>query len=580
MRMAELDVPKVKCAIYTRKSNENGLELQYNSLHAQYDQALAFINGRKDMGWEVIDKHYDDGGFTGANMNRPALQELFEDIKQGRVDIVVAYRYDRLTRSFMDFARILELLGKYKVGFVSVTEPIDTSSSIGKFIPGILIMIAQCERENTARRISDKMIATKRKGYFCGGNPPYGYKLVDKLLVEIPERMDIVRWIFKRYQEIGSPFHIAKQLNFEGRLRPNGDRWVPGRINDILVNPVYAGMIPIKKTKELCKGLQEPIIPFDEWKRIQESRKHSSGRKRSMTYVALRGRVICSHCGCVMPPVYSIQKENRRYTYFKCMRGWRQAGEDCPIRCIPERVVNKVVSVALAKFMSRESFIKLLAKGDRNKVRFYEMVAKDPDVFAATWLQSELGRFAELLVDSVVVHIDGIEINFRNIEGAERDALKDFKVFKRLELQARRIYVIESKDGWQDRTFVQPTPIIRTLAKAHKWVELIASGTYDSASALAKTLGCNSGTLFRDMHLPFLSPVIIEQLVRGQLKDLAVGNVMDHWSLLWEDQERALCARGEKPLDIPTVPKKEPKAIPEVDYEPEIDMIEVDVEKA
>ena len=574
--MAENEVPKVRCAVYTRKSNENGLELQYNSLHAQWDHAINFIKGRKELGWTVVDKHYDDGGYTGANMNRPALKELFEDIKQGKIDVVVAYRYDRLTRSFMDFAKILELFEKYKVGFVSVTEPIDTASSIGKFIPGILIMIAQCERENTAKRISDKVIATKRRGYFCGGNPPYGYKLENKLLVEIPERMDIVRWIFKRYVEIASPFHIAKQLNEEGRLRPNGHRWLPGRIHDILVNPVYAGMILIKKTGELCKGLHEPVIPYEDWKHVQEMRKREASWPRFATCVPLRGKIVCSHCGNVMPPVYAIQKENRRYTYFKCMKGWRKAGDSCPIRCIPERVANKVVSVALAKFMARASFLKMLANGDRNKMVLYQRVLNDPELFASTWLQSELGRFVDILVESVIVHLDGIEVRFRNIEDCRSEA-KEFVVFKRLQLQARRIYVIDSQDEWRDKTFVKPTPDILMLAKSYKWLELIASGTYDSASGLAKALGCSEGTLFRALHLPFVSPVIIEKLVRGQIPNLSVASVADRWSLLWEDQERAFGNNVENQIDDPPSPEKEPKAIPEEDFEPEIDMVDVDV---
>src|SRR5476649_1011728 len=194
----------VRCAIYTRVSTDQGLEQDFNSLDAQYDASQAYIRSQVHAGWTLLRSKYDDGGFSGGNTDRPALQRLLEDIRAGKVDIIVVYKVDRLTRSLADFAKLVELFDKHSVSFVSVTQQFNTTTSMGRLTLNVLLSFAQFEREVTSERIRDKIAASKRKGLWVGGMVPLGYKVKNRKVVIIKSEAEIVRDIFKRYLELGS----------------------------------------------------------------------------------------------------------------------------------------------------------------------------------------------------------------------------------------------------------------------------------------------------------------------------------------------------------------------------------------
>ena len=579
--MEERKPETLRCAVYVRKSNEKGLELAYNSLHAQFDAASAFIRSHESLGWVQMEKVYEDGGYTGGNMNRPALQQLFADIRAGLVDVVVAYRYDRLTRSFMDFARILELFEHYNVAFVSVSEPIDTSSPMGKFLPGILILIAQVERENDSRRIQDKINASRRKGLWTGGITPVGYKRVDRRLVPDEVYAPVVKAIFERYKELGSPKSVARELNLAQRLRPNGKKWTTDHIATIVRNPVYAGIIVISQTGEMCKAVHEPLITVEEFRKIRAVQKLHTRRegKKATHCVPLRGKVYCGVCGKLMTPMFTCRKHDvtTRYAYFKCMRGQELAEDNCPIKTVPERMLNSVVATELAAFMARDRFLNLIANGDRKRMRLLKMAFEDPERFGDVIVLTELQRFCELLLDKVIVREDGIVIYLRNVEGVIDECFKERVVFCKMQIKNNRLYVTKRRKDKDTVSFPQPPALVKMIAKGRKWVELLASGTYGSADELAKKLNVGQNVVRDTMRLAFLSPEIVEALVRGKAP-FARSYILAHesWSLMWEDQLKAAKMIGPVPTKVEAIINKI-KGSGENTPKPEEETIDVEV---
>src|ERR1700728_2545133 len=219
----------LRCAIYTRKSTDHNLDLEFNSLDAQREACEAYIKSQAHEGWRLIPDHYDDGAFSGASLNRPALQTLLEEIKAGKIDIIVVYKVDRLTRSLSDFAKLVELFDERSVSFVSVTQSFNTTSSMGRLTLNVLLSFAQFEREVIGERVRDKIAASKRKGIWVGGPVPLGYRCIGKKLVVVPEEAETVRTIFRRYPELGSLSALMENLDRCG-IRAQQRRLANGRI--------------------------------------------------------------------------------------------------------------------------------------------------------------------------------------------------------------------------------------------------------------------------------------------------------------------------------------------------------------
>src|SRR5947209_4738340 len=275
--MRENEKPILKCAIYTRKSSEEGLEQDFNSLHAQREACEAYIKSQKHEGWVAVRTAYDDGGFSGGSMDRPALRQLLDDIRAKHVDVVVVYKVDRLTRSLADFAKIVEVFDASGVSFVSVTQAFNTTSSMGRLTLNVLLSFAQFEREVTGERIRDKIAASKKKGLWMGGFVPVGYRPHERTLVIDEPEAEIVRTIFQLYLELGSVNQLAAELQ-RRELRTRaftsagnkawGNRpFGRGHRYNILANPIYAGKIAHKDQQ--YEGLHEAIIDKATWDLVQ-----------------------------------------------------------------------------------------------------------------------------------------------------------------------------------------------------------------------------------------------------------------------------------------------------------------------
>ena len=411
-----------RCAIYTRKSCEDGLELEYNSLDAQYDSAEAYIRSQASNGWRVIPKRYDDGGFSGGNVNRPALKALMRDIENGEVDVVVVYKIDRLSRSLGDFTDLSKIFERHNVSFVSVTQQIDTSNAAGRMMLNILMSFAQFEREMTSDRIRDKIYATRKKGLWSGGMIPFGYKTVDKRLVPDPVTAPVVRHVFARYAESASAKLVASELQKKFGPRTFGSKkggdptWRMMHVYRILRNPVYKGELLHRATGEVFHGLHEPLVDVALWEDCRRILDESAGLQPSAhreTVAILKGLVRCGHCGGAMAPVFTVKRKGLRYSYYRCVSSTKVADSECPLRGVSGELLERQVVAQLGTIFKTPEFLRLAAEESGRTEDAVREALSDIPAFFGGLFPPERERLLHCLVREVVVRTDGIDIEFR-----------------------------------------------------------------------------------------------------------------------------------------------------------------------
>ncbi len=352
---------QVRCAIYTRKSTEEGLDQEFNSLDAQRESAEAYVKSQAHEGWTALVDHYDDGGFTGGNMDRPALERLMADIEAGKVDCVVVYKVDRLSRSLLDFARMMETFDKRQVSFVSVTQQFNTATSMGRLILNVLLSFAQFEREIISERTRDKIAAARRKGKWSGGPPILGYDIDprgSKLVVNEAEAAQ-VRAIFELYLECDSLLAAADELerrSWVGKqwttrkgLVRGGKPFHKGTLHNLLTNVVYAGKVKYKD--EVHPGEQEAIVSPELWHEVQtrlrRNGRHGGAAVRNKSGAILKGLLRCTSCACAMTPTYAAKDGKKRYRYYLCTAAQRRGWRSCPSKSVPAEEIERLIVAQL-----------------------------------------------------------------------------------------------------------------------------------------------------------------------------------------------------------------------------------------
>src|SRR5689334_2532604 len=336
--MARADVSRQRCAIYTRKSSEEGLEQEFNSLAAQREACEAFIRSQRNEGWLLAKYRYDDGGFSGGNLERPALQDLIADVRAARIDIVVVYKVDRLTRSLADFARVIELFDAEGVSFVSVTQQFNTTSSMGRLTLNVLLSFAQFEREVTGERIRDKIAASKKKGMWMGGNVPLGYDANERTLVINPAEAETVRRIFALYRELGCVRRVKEEadrlgLRTKSSTMANGTErggkpFSRGHLYTLLSNPIYTGRIAHKG--QLHPGQQPALIDDESWSAVRDQLAANTSNHRRRAKAAepsLLAGLLVDARGERLTPSHAVKK-GRRYRYYVSAALITEAGTD------------------------------------------------------------------------------------------------------------------------------------------------------------------------------------------------------------------------------------------------------------
>ena len=352
----------VRCAIYTRKSTEEGLAQEFNSLDAQREAAEAFIRSQSGEGWVTLPDRYDDGGFTGGNIDRPALKRLMAAIEAGHLDCVVVYKVDRLSRSLLDFARLMEVFDRLNVSFVSVTQQFNTTHSMGRLTLNILLSFAQFEREIISERTRDKIAATRRKGKWTGGPPVLGYGVTpQRKLVIIPEEAERVRAIFALYLDRGSLLPVVQELTFRNwrtklwmtkkSREIGGQPFSRTNLYHLLTNVLYAGRVRYKT--EIHPGEQDAIIDPGLWQDVQ-TRLSRNGRTggaevRNRFGAILKGMLHCVPCGCAMTPSHATKNGRTRYRYYVCSSAQKRGWSSCPSKSIPALAIEELVTEQLKR---------------------------------------------------------------------------------------------------------------------------------------------------------------------------------------------------------------------------------------
>lgn len=336
-------VRKLRCAVYTRKSSEEGLEQEFNSLQAQREACEAYVASQRSEGWVLVRDRYDDGGISGGTLERPALRRLLADIEDGLVDVVVVYKIDRLSRALMDFSKLVEVFDRNGVTFVSVTQSFNTTTSMGRLTLNILLSFAQFEREVTAERIRDKVKASRMKGIWMGGVPPYGYHVKDRKLLVDQERAEHVRWIFSRFLEIGSATELARAVQDRGLLTPRGNRIDKKYLYRMLNNRAYIGEAVHKDMS--YPGEHDAIIDRATWDKVhtilQESPRKRAARTRAQTPALLKG-LIHGPDGAAFSPSHT-RKGGRLYRYYVSQTVLKHGAGTCPVGRVPAGEIEAAV---------------------------------------------------------------------------------------------------------------------------------------------------------------------------------------------------------------------------------------------
>jgi len=430
MHMAARPNRRLRCAIYTRKSSEEGLDMEFNSLDAQREACEAYIASQKSEGWVATRERYDDGGFSGGNLERPGLKQLLTDIDDGLIDVVVVYKIDRLSRSLMDFSKLVEVFDRNGVTFVSVTQSFNTTTSMGRLTLNILLSFAQFEREVIGERIRDKVAASRKRGIWMGGYVPLGYDVQDrKLLVNDAEAASIRR-IFERFVELGSATVLARELRRDGFRNKQGTLIDKGYLYRLLNNRVYRGEA-VHKGKAY-PGEHDAIIDEALWYQVhailKESPRKRANNSRSRTPALLKG-LIFSDTGAAMTPT-STKKGAKLYRYYVSMdviRNRETGEENAPMRLAAGMVEDAVVTEVRRILQTPEVVAQVIGNLKRDGLG-----ASEPDAiaalheFSALWAQlfpAEQARIIQLLVRRVTVTAAGLEVDIRRegIAGVVRE---------------------------------------------------------------------------------------------------------------------------------------------------------------
>ena len=426
---------KRRCAIYTRKSSEEGLDQDFNSLHAQREACEAYIASQKAEGWVLLRVSYDDGGISGGTLERPALKRLVADVEEGLVDIVVVYKIDRLSRSLVDFAKLVEVFDRNGVTFISVTESFSTTTSMGRLTLHILLSFAQFEREVTAERIRDKFAASRKKGMWMGGWAPLGYDVKDRKLMVNPNEADTVRMIFERFVEIGSATTLAKALRAEGVKTKRGRAIDKGDIYKILKNRVYLGEAVQKGTS--YPGEHKAIVNQAVWDKVhavlKASPRQRASNTRAQTPALLRG-LLFGPDGSAFSPTHT-RRGLKLYRYYVSQPVLKRGADACPIGRVPAGDIEAAVVDELRTVFRQPEII----VGTWREVREQDDDVTEAEVRDALhaldplWEElfpAEQARLVQLLVERVDLGADGLSLRLR-VDGlsglaqemAARDAL-------------------------------------------------------------------------------------------------------------------------------------------------------------
>jgi site-specific DNA recombinase len=506
-------VKPVRCAIYTRVSTEHGLDQEFNSLDAQYDAASAYIKSQAHAGWTLIRSRYDDGGYSGGSTDRPDLQRLLDDIRSRKIDVIVVYKVDRLTRSLADFAKLVELFDAHGVSFVSVTQQFNTTTSMGRLTLNVLLSFAQFEREVTSERIRDKIAASKRKGLWVGGTLPLGYEMKDGKIAVVEEEAELVRSIFRRCLELGSVNELLRDLkkrNIRTKTRllstgatRGGIPFGRGALYYLLSNHFYVGEVKYKN--EILPGEQPPIMDRALFESVrQKSLVQWSHRTivRNKSDHLLAG-LLFDDAGHRMIPTHAT-KAGVRYRYYvstPVLHGEAKTASAGSVSRVPAADIEDAIVKSLKEHLAAnqgKSAAGTLPLGDR----------------------SDLSQ----LVAGIVVHSDRLVVRLESDHADEASDRPDDQSLtipwqKPPSKTSRRILLPHnaSRSDVQPEQFERRARLVSAIARGRRWLDDVVSGRVTTVAELCAREKCSVRQINMTISLAFLAPNLVKAAVEGRL---------------------------------------------------------------
>ena len=515
----------VRCGIYTRVSTDNGLDQEFNSLDAQYEASSAYIKSQAHAGWVQVKTRYDDGGFSGGSTDRPALQRLLEDIRARKIDVIVVYKVDRLTRSLADFAKLVELFDAHRVSFVSVTQQFNTTTSMGRLTLNVLLSFAQFEREVTSERIRDKVAASKKKGIWVGGPLPLGYVMENGKVTVVPEEAERVRHIFARYLELGSVRALMRDLrdrNIVSRRRHlktgairGGVPFGCGALFHLLRNRFYIGEVNYKG--QIYPGEQPPILDRDLFERVQtmltDQRSHQTRTRTSFGHL-LTG-LMFDDAGHRMAPTQA-QKKGRHYSYYVSR----------PL-LFGNAATAAVGSVSRVPAHDVDDQIRKIVLEPRNKS------TRPID-----------NTYASLLIERIEVQQNHLVVQLK--QDPDNPAEEDHSTIiipwiKPPSKRARSILrPTSAKLPLRPMKLERRATLVAAIARGRRWLEELITDSATNAQAIAKREGCSLRHVNMTLSLAFLSPALTKAAVEGRLPRGIGLEQLRGLPLQWDRQFEAL----------------------------------------
>jgi DNA invertase Pin-like site-specific DNA recombinase len=549
-----MNVAPLRAAIYCRKSSEEGLEQDFNSLDAQREACEAYVASQRHQGWRLLAEHFDDGGYSGGTLERPALQRLLEEIRRRHLDVIVVYKVDRLTRSLADFAKLVEVFDAHGVSFVSVTQQFNTTSSMGRLTLNVLLSFAQFEREVTGERIRDKIAASKRKGMWMGGNVPLGYRVEERRLRVVEAEAEKVRRLFALYVEHGCLRGVQAAVQPAGLTTRSGKPFSDGHLYQLLQNPIYLGEIRHRGAR--YPGLHAAIVDRAVWDAAQA--RLAGNRIRRLDRVGARepsllaGRLFGPQ-GQPFTPSHAV-KQGKRYRYYieRAPDADAASGRRCVQRLAAADIETLVRDGIVGLLRSTAATITVVGLEALSTEAGRGIKDAAAQLTAAITTGADSYRHLRALLHRVRIGPEAVQIELQ--VNALRSALAlppvpgDATPTHTLHISARlRRRGVETKfvlEGPAEARPPHPDPsLIKTIVRAHDWWQRWRTGSGETLASIARSEGVKDRYVARVIAFAFLAPDLTKQILDGQQSpSLSTDDLFKQWLLPpdWAAQRRLL----------------------------------------
>ena len=556
------------CAIYTRKSSEEGLEQAFNSLDAQREACESYIKSQQHEGWKTLPKQYDDGGFSGGNTERPGLTQLLDDIKAGDVDVIVVYKVDRLSRSLADFVRLIELFDEHQVSFVSVTQQFNTSNSMGRLTLNVLLSFAQFEREVTGERIRDKITASRRKGMWMGGVVPLGYDVMDKMLVVNEQEAKTVRHIYNRYLVLGCVRQLKEELDTKGYIskvravegvHAGGRPFSRGALYTLLKNPIYIGKVTHQAKR--YEGQHAALLETALWEKVQarlKENRHKHHARKSVKDPSLLAGLLFDECGHPLSPSHT-RKQNRRYRYYvnQTVLQYREKDSGSILR-LPAKVIETlVVKQLLSLWKNTKQLLKLLNKKSLTANKQASLLNRAQSLLIEwdTFTPHQQIIYLKTIFQKIIVCCEGVDLHISTdgmLACLNNATLTEDMPDKEVDIRVIRVPAKLKRCGIETRLIlnndidqgphaISVKAMQDALVKALRWHEGLVSGTIASTADIAKREGTTQRYIAHILKLAFLAPDIMEAIIRGRIPaNLTLTRLKKGFPIDWDQQRQVL----------------------------------------